>query len=146
VPVQRELVDALYKPSQWQVPANSAEHKRRSVYLIAKRNLRLPFFQVFDAPDLQSSCPRRESSTHAPQALELMNGDLANAEAEVLAQRLRREAGRDPRRQVTLAYRLAAGRAPTADELRLAVDFLRGHQLRELALAIWNLNAFVYVS
>ena len=49
---------------------------RRSVYLIAKRNLRLPFMEVFDAPDVQISCPRRESSTHAPQALELLNGDL----------------------------------------------------------------------
>ena len=91
-----------------------AEHNRRSVYLIAKRNLRLPFMEVFDAPDAQVSCPRRESSTHAPQALELLNGDFANRQAEALAARLAAEAGTDPARQIELAYRLAAGRAPRA--------------------------------
>jgi uncharacterized protein DUF1553 len=68
VPIEKELVSALYKPSQWQVTADAARHNSRSVYLIAKRNLRLPFLEVFDAPDTLVSCPRRESSTHAPQA------------------------------------------------------------------------------
>ncbi len=76
VPIEKELVDALYKPSQWAVTPDPAEHNRRSVYLIAKRNLRLPFMEVFDAPDMLVSCPRRESSTHAPQALELLNGTM----------------------------------------------------------------------
>src|SRR5262249_46285978 len=72
-PIDKTLVGALYKPSQWAVTKDLAEHNRRSVYLIAKRNLRLPFMEVFDAPDTLVSCPRRESSTHAPQALELLN-------------------------------------------------------------------------
>ncbi|MGH9661672.1 MAG: DUF1549 and DUF1553 domain-containing protein, partial [Bryobacteraceae bacterium] len=88
VPIDKELINALYKPSQWVVAKDEAEHNRRSVYLIAKRNLRLPFVEAFDAPDLQGSCPRRESSTHAPQALELLNGDLANKQAGALAKRL----------------------------------------------------------
>ena len=37
VPIDKELVNALYKPSQWAVTADPAEHSRRSVYLIAKR-------------------------------------------------------------------------------------------------------------
>src|SRR5262249_58409712 len=100
----------LYKPSQWAPAKDPTEYARRSVYLIAKRNLRLPFMEVFDAPDMQVSCPRRESSTHAPQALELLNGALANEQAEALAKRLEREAGRDPRKQIELAYWLVAGR------------------------------------
>ena len=88
VPIDPDLVHALYKPSQWAVTKDPAEHNRRSVYLFAKRNLRLPFMEVFDAPDAQVSCPRRESSTHAPQALELLNGDFANRQAEALAARL----------------------------------------------------------
>ena len=111
-----DLVHALYKPSQWAVTQDPAEHDRRSVYLIAKRNLRLPFMEVFDAPDTLVSCPRRESSTHAPQALELLNGDFANQLAEALAERLAAEAGPDPREQVDLAYRLAPGRPPTPKE------------------------------
>ena len=145
VPIDKQLVDALYKPSQWAVTPDPSEHNRRSVYLIAKRNLRLPFMEVFDAPDTQVSCPRRESSTHAPQALELLNGDFSNRQAEVFAARLAKEAGRNPARQVDLAYRLATGRAPRPREKQLALEFLQTQPLREFALAVFNLNAFLYV-
>jgi hypothetical protein len=138
-------VQALYKPSQWAVTPDPAEHARRSVYLLAKRNLRLPLMEVFDAPDAQVSCPRRESSTHAPQALELMNGDLANRQAQAFAARIEKEA-KDRLRQVDLAYRLAAGRAPTVKERQIALAFLKTQPLREFALAMFNLNAFLYVN
>ena len=145
VPIDPELVKALYKPSQWQVAADPAEHNRRSVYLIAKRNLRLPFMEVFDAPDTQVSCPRREASTHAPQALELLNGDLSNREADALAARLTRESGSQPEKQVDLAYRLVTGQLPSARERQLAVEFVKRQPLREFALAMFNLNGFLYV-
>jgi hypothetical protein len=145
VPVEQELIDLLYKPSQWAVTPDPAEHDRRSVYLIAKRNLRLPFMEVFDAPDLQISCARRESSTHAPQALELLNGDFTNRMADALADRLQKEAGASHARQIDLAYRLATGRAPKPAELKMAQSFLKKQPLREFALAMLNLNAFLYV-
>jgi hypothetical protein len=145
VPVDPALLTALYKPAQWAVTADPAEHARRSLYLIRKRNLRLPFMEAFDAPDAQVSCPRRESSTHAPQALELLNGGLANRQAELLAARLRAEAGEDRRAQVDLAYRLVAGRGPEPREEALALGFLERMPLGELALAMFNLNAFLYV-
>ena len=115
VPIDKGLVNALYKPSQWAPAKDPAEHNRRSVYLLAKRNLQLPFMEVFDAPDGSVSCPRRESSTHAPQALELLNGDLANQQADALAKRLETEAGPDLRKQIDLAYRLVAGRPAEAE-------------------------------
>jgi hypothetical protein len=146
VPIDQTLVGALYKPSQWAVTKDPAEHSRRSVYLLAKRNLRLPFMEVFDAPDTLVSCPRRESSTHAPQALELLNGDLANRNAELFAKRLESEGGADLRKQVDLAYRLAAGRAASAKEMQESVEFLKTQSRREFALAVLNLNAFLYVN
>jgi hypothetical protein len=144
-PTDPQLVHLLYKPSQWKVNPDENEHYRRSVYLLAKRNLHLPMMEVFDAPDYQISCPRRESSTHAPQALELMNGDFANKMAAFLAERLRSEAGPAPVKQVDLAYRLAAGRAPTPKEREVAIRFLKTGPLQEFALAMFNLNAFLYV-
>jgi hypothetical protein len=138
-------VNLLYDPAQWRVTADPREHDRRSIYLIAKRNLRLPLSQAFDQPDLQTSCPRRETSTHALQALALLNGATANRLAVVFAQRLERDAGTDPARQVELAYRLTAGRPPTAAEEKLALAFLQTEPLRELALAMFNVNAFLYV-
>jgi hypothetical protein len=145
VPVEPDLVDLLYDPSQWQVTPDLRERDRRSIYLIAKRNLRLPFGQAFDQPDLQTSCPRRETSTHALQALELLNGKTANRLADAFARRLEAEAGTDRAQQVELAYRLTTGRAPTSAEARIAQAFLAAQPLRELALALFNVNAFLYV-
>lgn len=145
IPVDKEMTTLLYKPSQWAVTSDPEEHNRRSVYLMAKRNLRLPFMEAFDAPDMNISCARRESSTHAPQALELMNGDLVNRLAVDLSNRLQTEAGASKGKQVDLAYKLAAGRAPTLKERQLALAFLRTQPLQEFALAVFNLNAFLYV-
>jgi hypothetical protein len=146
VPVDSELTNLLYKPSQWAIAADPREHERRSVYLIAKRNLRLPIMDAFDAPDLQISCARRESSTHAPQALELTNGAFATAMAESLAARLTAEAGGDRVAMARRAWELATGREPNAREAALAAQFLDGRRpLREFALAVLNLNAFAYV-
>lgn len=145
VPVDPELVGLLYKPSQWRVTKDVSEHDRRSVYLMAKRNLRLPFMEAFDAPALQASCPRRESSTHASQALELLNGNFANEMAAALASRLEHECNGQHLQIVERAFRLARGRGPTARERELSLEFLRAQPLEEFALAVLNLNGFVYV-
>jgi mono/diheme cytochrome c family protein len=145
VPVDRELVQLLYKPSQWEVSHNTAENNRRSIYLIAKRNLHLPFMETFDQPALLTSCGRRESSTHAPQALEMLNGELANNLAGAFAARLNKEAGTDRDKIITRAYELALSHAPTKKERALAVEFLKQQPLKEFALAIFNLNDFLYV-
>jgi hypothetical protein len=146
VPIDPDLVHALYKPWQWSVTPDPAEHNRRSAYLFSKRNLHLPFLEVFDAPEAQVSCPRRESSTHAPQALELLNGDFSNRQADAFAARLLAEVGKGHARQVELAYRLATGRPPAPNEKQLALEFLKTQPLREFALAMFNLNAFLYVN
>ncbi len=154
VPIDKELIGAMYKPEQWAVTKDAAEHDRRSVYLIAKRNFHLPMMEVFDSPDLAVSCPRRESSTHAPQTLELLNGTFSNAKAQALSERLKREANGNLRKQVNLAYELATGRPASQKELKLALEYLQSNsktlgadQAREqFALAVLNLNAFLYVN
>lgn len=146
VPVEQELIGLLYKPDQWQVTADTTQHDRRSIYLIAKRNLRLPFLEVFDQPDLQTSCGCRVSSTHAPQALAMLNGQLSNDLADSFARRLRQEAGEDPREQIRLAFWVATGGPPTAEQESAALEFLRTGPLREFALAMFSLNGFLYVN
>ena len=146
LPVEDALVDLLYDPTQWRVPADQSQHRRRSIYLLAKRNLRLPFMEVFDQPPLLTSCARRETSTHAPQSLELLNGPISNELAARLAARLDREAGRDLDGIVNQAYLLAAGRLPTSDEALIAREFLTDNSLREFALAMFNLNSFLYLN
>ena len=146
LPVEEALVDLLYDPTQWRVPKDRADHHRRSVYLIAKRNLRIPFMEVFDQPALLTSCASREASTHPPQALELLNGSISNELADAFAQRLERESRGDGPTLVRRAYMLASGRPPSEAEARIAERFLADGGVRELALAMFNLNAFLYVN
>ncbi len=150
VPIDPELVLMLKRPQYWTATRDKSEYDRRTLYMIYKRNLRLPFEEVFDAPDTLLSCARREQSTHAPQALELLNGQTSNELAAKLAERLMKERSTAAAR-VEYAFRLAAGRLPTPQEKLLAMKFLLDRSgepaaLKEFALAVFNLNAFLYVN
>ncbi|MCU1327866.1 MAG: hypothetical protein JWN34_3236 [Bryobacterales bacterium] len=150
IPIDQDLVKMLKRPQYWIATKDKSEYDRRTMYMIYKRNLILPYMGVFDAPDLQLSCPRREQSTHAPQALELLNGQLSNDLAKALADRLSESAKTDAAR-VDQAFWLAAGRAPTLKEKQLALQYLAEKpgdplRLKELALDVFNLNAFLYVN
>jgi hypothetical protein len=150
VPIDPDLVLSLKRPQYWVATRDKSEYDRRTLYMIYKRNLRLPFVQVFDAPDTLLSCARREQSTHAPQALELLNGQTSNDLAAVFAGRLLKERSTAAER-VDYAWRLAAGRAPTAAEKSLALKFFAEAaddpaKVKEFALAVFNLNAFLYVN
>ena len=150
VPIDPELVLMLKRPQYWVATRDKSEYDRRTLYMIYKRNLRLPFVEVFDAPDTLLSCARREQSTHAPQALEMLNGQTSNELAAVFARRLLKERATSAER-VDYAWRLAAGRLPTASEKALALKFLAGAsddpaRVKEFALAVFNLNAFEYVN
>lgn len=116
------------------------ELTRRSVYLTARRNQRNPFLEVFDLPDSNLSCARRDRSVTALQALALFNETDVVAASQALAKRLEQDA--DP---VAAAYRRILGRAPTDEESKLARELLQDSPLSELCRALFNVNEFVYV-
>ena len=108
----------------------------RSVFLVQKRALQLPFLQPFDLPDPMVSCGRRNCTTVAPQALQLLNSGFSTRLAETFAKRVEGEA--DP---FGSALFRALGREATPKERELG---------RRLGLVAWcrvllNLNEFVYV-
>jgi hypothetical protein len=121
-----------------------AETYRRSVYVYRKRGLPFPMFEVFDLPDQNISCAGRNVSTVPTQALTLMNNDFVLGQARLFAARLR-EGSSDAGRQIEAAYRIALGRPPRADELRLASEYLKTGTLEGFAHVLINLNEFVYV-
>jgi hypothetical protein len=150
VKIDAELIKDLKRPQYWSPTRDRSEWDRRTIYMIYKRNLILPFMQVFDSPDTLLSCSRREQSTHAPQALELLNGQVSNEMAWALAQRLLKER-KTMSERVDLAWRLAMGRAPSAKEKALAAKYLsEGPEdsgvWKEFALGIFNMNPFLYVN
>ena len=95
VPIEKEIEDLIFTEQEvvdlWSETPDPAEHLRRSLYIFRKRNVRYPMFDAFDAPDTQSACPERGVSTHALQALVMLNSDFAANRAKALAGRLYRE-------------------------------------------------------
>jgi len=150
LPIEPALVKMLKRPQYWSANRDKSEYDRRTLYLIHKRNLILPFMATFDAPDLNQSCDRRGQSTHAPQALELLNGETSNNLAVSFAERLMRDKKTSAER-IDYAFLLAAGRKPNLKERAAAIKFLSAspddaETLKEFALAVFNMNAFLYVN
>ena len=139
-PIPKELFEGA---KGWTPSTHARDHARRSVYIFARRNLRFPFLEVFDAPDSNLSCAGRERSTTAPQSLTLLNADEVLAAAEATARRVAAEA-KSADERITLAYRLILGRAPTEKERAMSAQFVAHSPLSELCRALFNLNAFVY--
>jgi hypothetical protein len=113
----------------WQPTDDAAEHRRRSIYLAVKRNLREPLLEAFDLPDSHDTCARRETTTTAPQALVMLNGAWTLDRAAELAGRSLSEAAAGGSSDVenlavARAYELAFARTATAEELERAAEFI----------------------
>lgn len=113
--------------------STDAEASRRSVYIHVKRSLIVPMFELLDLPDSTTPCEQRNVSTIPTQALTLLNSEFLNEEADHLAERLEKEAGSDIRGEIERGYWLALSRAPSEEEVNLAVEFLekQAKKLRE---------------
>jgi hypothetical protein len=141
-----ELKRLSSKGAVWPVSPRVEDRERRSLYVFIRRNLRYPFFEVFDRPDTNASCPQRAITTIAPQALSLLNSQLAHDAARALAGRAAREAGPDRGEQVERISLVVFGRRPDSVERRMMSEFLAGDDsLEHLCLALLNTNAFIYI-
>lgn len=145
-----ELPRELSERYGWTKSPKVEDRNRRGVYLFAKRNMRLPLFDAFDAPDTHETCCRRDETTTAPQALTLLNDEWMLGRAEALARRVQKLAGDEPAAQVEAAWRLAFGRGPSAESRESAMAFLTRSPTEKAALrdychVLLNANAFVYV-
>jgi hypothetical protein len=120
---------------------------RRSLYIFQKRTIPLPMMEVFDKPDSNLACSRRNRSTIPTQALILMNNSFVRSQAQFFAQRVRAEAGPSAGAQVERAYQLALLRRPSARERELGVRFVQQdpEALADFCQTLFNLNEFAYL-
>jgi hypothetical protein len=132
----------IFKPK----PELGPPEFRRMIYMLRPRSQNDPTFGAFDCPDASLVMPRRNVSTTALQALNLLNGGFMVARAADFAARLGKEVGHDPAAQARRAFQLAFARDPTAAELAAAVALVREHGAASLCRAIFNANEFVYVN
>lgn len=127
---------------QKMLPANAY---RRMVYQFKPRTQQDSTFGSFDCPDGTLTMPKRNSSTTALQALNLLNSPLMIQQSSVFAGRLKKEAGMQSEAQMKLAFRLALGRLPTPKEEAICLAIIHEHGLEAFCRALLNSNEFIYI-
>jgi hypothetical protein len=135
------LDDNETKTKGW-YPSAVSEQSVRSLYLIQKRTMRLPWMETFDQPENTVSCPRRETSIVAPQALSMMNGELVSQAALAIGQSLANE---PDSRFVTEVFERVLARKPTQAETARCCRFLQDRSRTALALVLINSNEFAFI-
>ena len=122
-----ELPPGVETRGGWTKSPSAADRNRRSLYVFVRRNMKYPLFDAFDVPDTNLTCPERNISVNAPQALMLLNSQDVLEQARNLAGRVYSGASNknDIEEIASRGYRLAFGREPKPDEQARAVEFLR---------------------
>jgi hypothetical protein len=138
------LDDNATRTKGW-YPSARERQSVRSVFLVQKRTVRVPFMETFDLPENSTSCARRTGSTVAPQALSLLHSPLAVEATQDLARRVRQSVGGEPRAQVREVFRFTLQREPRPAERDACLRLLDRRSLPELCRAMLNLNEFAYV-
>lgn len=161
-PAIPKSVRESYLQGKWVMTQEESATWRRSIYAYWKRGLKYPLFEVYDQPDPNVTCERRNTTTVPTQALTLLNNEFVLIQARYFAERVRREAGDDPAQQIQTLYRIALSRAPDVQELASNSTFLQQQRayhttraasteaiiaaLVDLAHVMLNANEFVYIN
>ncbi len=130
------LDDNETKTKGW-YPSPESHQTVRSLYLVQKRTVRVPWMESFDLPENTVSCARRDASIVPSQALALLNADWVAQASGLLARRIEK---------ITDAYRAILGRDPSETEHRMCQEYLgQGRSFQELVLVLVNSNELAFV-
>ena len=130
----------------WKTGEDGPRSWRRSVYVYRKRGLPFPMFEVFDLPDQNISCGRRNVSTVPTQALTLLNDDFVLRQSKLFADRVRGSgAGRCRRsRWIWRTGSRCRGRRREAKRSWRRIS-CGSESLADFTHVLLNLNEFLYV-
>jgi mono/diheme cytochrome c family protein len=98
---------------------------RRTIYSFIDRALLPNDFRVFDFPNAELHSAQRDLTTAPQQALMMMNSPFVIAQAKAILERPEVASTTNPRVRIERLYRLLYGRAPSGEELRLGMAFVR---------------------
>jgi len=126
------------------IEVSTPENQRRMIYAHKVRREPEAVFGAFDCPDAGQSTAARRASTTPIQALNLFNSRFTLDQSEAFAARVKREAGDDISRQISLAYQLALNRQPASEELNDTISTVQKHGLTVLCRALFNSNEFLF--
>ena len=97
--------------------STGGDRYRRGVYTFFQRTSPYPMLSLFDAPDSNTSCTRRERSNTPLQALTLWNDPLQMEAARHFACRILREEEATDAERMQRAFVIALSREPSAEDL-----------------------------
>ena len=127
----KETMSGASRPGEGWGFSSETERNRRSIYVYAKRNLRDPLLEAFDAASVNLPIGSRPVTTVSTQSLMLLNGKFAHRVARAFADRVAAEAGDDDARRIDVAFRHALSRRPTAEEASLSQEVLTARHAPE---------------
>ncbi|MCC9627160.1 PSD1 and planctomycete cytochrome C domain-containing protein [Blastopirellula sp. JC732] len=107
----------------WQPSPRRADRNRRTIYAFRQRTLSDPMLDVFDRPDAENSCERRNQTTVSPQVFALFNSGFSQDRAVALAQKISQQST-SPESQVELAFLAVYGRSPSGEEVKQCLAYL----------------------
>ncbi|MCM2373011.1 PSD1 and planctomycete cytochrome C domain-containing protein [Aporhodopirellula aestuarii] len=107
--IQFSLAPA-YQPSRLPEQRN-----RRSIYAYRVRGQADPMLELFNQPNPNESCERRDVAAVTPQALTLLNSDVMTDRSIAMAKRLQ-EIEPETHGQIEAAFRILLGRSPRPHE------------------------------
>jgi hypothetical protein len=134
-------------PASFRWPESpEGEQDCRSIYLVVKRSLAVPFLETLDRGIASTPTVVRPVTTTAPQALVFLNDPWVHRQADRLHERISREAGPDDSRKLRRLWQLALQRDPAAAEIAAAGGFLTeqaespaaGEPAADRAAAAWR--------
>jgi Protein of unknown function (DUF1553)/Protein of unknown function (DUF1549)/Planctomycete cytochrome C len=115
----------MYGPSETLTPWLG----RRTVYGKVSRYKLDEYLQLFDFPSPNMTAEQRYTTNVPLQRLFFMNSDFMQQQGELLARRVAEEPTTQAR--IEKAYRLVFGRAPTPEEVRIGIDYLKAEPMKE---------------
>jgi hypothetical protein len=101
---------------------------RRSVYAFIERQNLPGLFRTFDFASPDGHVAVRPNTSVPQQALFMMNSPFVIEQAKKLAGRSSIASEQDVGRKITLLYRAALGRNPTADEVEMGARFVQAEE------------------
>jgi hypothetical protein len=114
VALQPRMIQFSLAPA-YQPSPTPDQRNRRSVYAYVVRGQADPFGELFNQPNPNESCERREAAAVTPQVFTLLNSTMMTDRSIALAVRLESEA-ETLDQQIQRGFNLVLGREPTEEE------------------------------
>jgi hypothetical protein len=123
VALQPRMIQFSLAPAY--TPSRTPEQRnRRSIYAYRVRGQADPFLEIFNQPNPNISCERRDVAAVSPQAFTMMNSDVVTDRSIAFANRLNEDVWLTSAK-INRAFEIALNRKPTSAEKKKLTQYLR---------------------